>query len=75
MIEIKLGTKQSILLAIECFIDNAKIVMEEPIDKEELIINIESIFRDEEKQKFWISKSFPQKRDVNDAVGETERKK
>ena len=62
--EIELGTRNAILLAIECFIDHSKYVMKEPIDKDELIDNIETIFSDEDKQRFWIEKSFPQK-DIN----------
>jgi hypothetical protein len=58
--EIQLGTKTAILLAIECFIEHSKYAMQEPISKDELIYNIEAIFSDEKKQRHWIEKSFPQ---------------
>lgn len=63
MVEIELGTKQSILLAIECFIEHSTIIMKGLKNKDGLIRNIEMLFSDEKMQEYWISKSFPQKKD------------
>lgn len=64
MIEIELGSRTAILLAIENFILYSRFVMKEPIDKEELIQNIEEIFRNTERQKYWIEKSLGNSKDT-----------
>ncbi len=54
--EIDIDSNTAILLSIELFIQHSRFVMDAPIDKDELIHNIENLFHNKEARKFWLSK-------------------
>ncbi len=57
-ITITLGSKEAIILAIGSFIENSKRIIkdDEPVNRDELIHNIEAIGFSMKKQRYWLER-------------------